>query len=410
VAATVAAAAIVGAPPARASQVRVEFDDEAADLVTVAFERGEASPRLVDEIVRTGGYELMFAHVAASSRRDPEDVRAEFRAALDSSLAGEEEPGFRLDLVRTRFGRYRQTLRELRRVSGTLRWKVTDRLNGFLPPMSDISSTAYLVVGGDASGLAFGHRDDIALRLDDFVPASAASDLDTDRLASVLTHELFHVGFRAAGGLPPRPARPDEAYGKLVTKYGAEVVGEVWRASGLRTWDGPGVAARFDAWVPPAEWDLQALDRFLAMLVRLQNEGCAVYVDAPLRDPGATRRHAGEVARWMESIDSDMDYLAMVTTRLSRGADPLEIAELAVRGFENNGPLYRVGYHMAERIDTYAGRRPFLATIRHGALEFFETYFQTHPYGPGQIDSRTEDEIERLIVAVRTMGEFDPES
>jgi hypothetical protein len=38
-----------------------------------------------------------------------------------------------------------------------------------------------------------------------------------------------------------------------------------------------------------------------------------------------------------------------------------------------------------------------------------EQYLATHPYGPGQMDSRTEQEIRRVLVAVRAMGAFDPE-
>jgi hypothetical protein len=162
--------------------------------------------------------------------------------------------------------------------------------------------------------------------------------------------------------------------------------------------------------VTPPEWDLLALDRYLAMLSRLQNEGCAVYVDAPMRDPGSTGHHSGEVVRWMSTIDMDFAYFANATNRLAHGASPEEIDALAARGFENDGPLYRVGYRMAERIDSFSGRQPFLQSIAGGPLAFFDTYFATHPYGPGQVDARTQEEISRIIAAIRAMGAFDPES
>jgi hypothetical protein len=394
--------------PASASDIRVELDDDAADLVTTAFERDGVSPRLLDEIDGAPGYELVFRHEAIRTRRSEDDVRAEFRDALGAALAGEADPGFGLHAVSARPAAYRRTLRELRSTGGRLRWRVVERVNAFLPPASGFESTAYLVIGGREAGRSFGDRDDVTLRLDDFVPADGSS-LDVDRFASVLAHELFHVGFRAAGGLPPRPARPDGTYDELAARYGRETVGEVWRASGEREWDAARMGARFEAWVPPAAWDLLAVNEFIAMLSLIQNEGTATWVDAPLRDPGGTRRHAGEIDRWMKNVDADLHVLAVIARRLEHSAGPDEIARLATQGLANDGPLYRVGFQIAQRIDEHAGRRPLLSTMSGGPLEFFETYFQTHPYGPDQLDSRTEETVAAVIREIRGMGAFDPE-
>ena len=47
--------------------------------------------------------------------------------------------------------------------------------------------------------------------------------------------------------------------------------------------------------------------------------------------------------------------------------------------------------------------------MNDGVLGFFETYFETHPYGPGQIDSTTEEEIRTIIREIRAVGAFEPE-
>jgi hypothetical protein len=394
---------------ATASQCNVEFDDDTANLVIQAFERESVNSRLLEDILATGGYALLCEHVALEQRRDPEAVRAELREALEAALDGQGDPGFGFQKVRARPEAFRATLSEFRRVAGTVRWRITERLNGFLPPRSSFDAKAYVIVGGGAAGLAFSDRDDIALRLDDFVSPHDGGAIDVERLASVLTHELFHVGFRAAGGQTWEPAWPDEAWVQLAQKYGPTTVGEVWRASNVERWDGRDIAARIHAWVAPPEWDRLALDRYLAMLSKLQNEGSAVYVDAPLRS-AASGLHSGEIARWMSSIEQDFAYFAQITERLAHGAGPEEIDRLAAKGFEKDGPLYRVGFRIAERVDTFAGRQPFLDAIPGGPLAFFETYFATHPYGPGQIDTRAQDEIERIIEAFHAMGQFDPES
>ncbi|MGQ0721382.1 MAG: DUF5700 domain-containing putative Zn-dependent protease [Candidatus Eiseniibacteriota bacterium] len=409
VALTAATLLFAGLDPAGASQCNVEFDDETANLVILAFERESANSRLIEDILDTRGYSLLCEHVALEHGREAVAVRTELGKALEAALAGQGDPGFGFQRVRARPAAYRATLAEFRRVAGTIRWRITDRLNGFLPPRSSFDAKAHIIVGGGVAGLAFSDREDIALRLDDFVSPHDGGAIDVERLASVLTHELFHVGFRAAGGQTPEPAWPDGVWQSLAQKYGRTTVGEVWRASHDELWDGAGIAARIQAWVAPPEWDPLALDRYLAMLSRLQNEGSAVYVDAPMRS-SASGPHSGEIERWMSSINQDFAHLAGITDRLSHGAGPEEIDRLAAKGFEKDGPLYRVGYRIAERIDNFAGRQPFLDAIPGGPLAFFETYFATHPYGPGQIDTRTQDEIERIIEAFHAMGQFDPES
>ena len=194
----------------------------------------------------------------------------------------------------------------------------------------------------------------------------------------------------------------------LAQAYGPDLVGEVWRASELREWEAAAIQERLAAWVLPPGWNAWAVDRFISLLSRLQNEGSAVYADVPLRDIAGSGRSSAELRQWMQKIDEDFEFLAHVTERLSVGAHPQEIEDLTALGFRNSGPLYRVGYRMAERIDRHSGRRPFLATVERGPLEFFEAYFESHPYGPGTIDPRTKATIKTLIREVQAVGEFHP--
>ena len=249
-----------------------------------------------------------------------------------------------------------------------------------LPPNSDFRSTAHVIVGGRASGFAFTDRSDVAIRLDAFLSDSDDGPLDEGKLAALLCHELYHVGYRAAGGLPPRPDPPDSVWTRLATLYGPETVGEIWRATGSREWNAADVAARLEAWEPSGTWNHETFDRLLGFLARVQNEGCAVYADMPLRDDsGRGEPHGTE--GWEEMVDDDFRSFERVVAALASGSSAAEIDALVSAGFAEDGPFYRVGYQMAERIDTRSGRRPFLATVSGGALEFFETYLETHPEG-----------------------------
>ena len=395
--------------PVSASHFKIEFDDRAALLVTKAFERRTVDSRLADEIVQTTGYRLLFDQVAAQThpRRDPDAIAAEFRSALTSSPDGSDAE-FGLTRARANTDQYREALREFRRVSRSLQYLVTARLKEVLPPVDGFESTAHLIVGGNASGFAFSDRNDISLRFDDFVGRTPDESLDMEQLASTLCHELFHVGFRLAGGSPPRPEPAGPGWVGLAHAFGPEIVGEIWRASELDEFDATAIQERLVAWVLPKGWNVWAVDRYIALLSRLQNEGSAVYADVPLRDIGGSGKSAAELRQWMQKIDEDFAFLAHVTERFASGAHPQEIDDLSTMGFRNSGPLYRVGYRMAERIDKHSGRRPFLGTVEHGPLEFFETYFESHPYGPGTIDSQTAAEIKTLIREVRAVGDFDP--
>ncbi len=385
----------------------IEFDSRSADLVITAFERGGLNVNLAEAIRRDEGYGLVFEHAALSEvpPRRTNVVTAEFLAALNDVAEGGSDPRFHLLQARASRVTYRETLRAFRRAERRARIDVEYRLKEMLPAGADFSSTAYLVVGGDSWGIAFSDREDIAIRLDDFVPAETGADPDLSALSALLCHELFHVGFRAAGGLPPWPRAAGDDWWRLVQTWGPNVVGEVWRASD-EPWRPAAMEARLDAWLRPATWEWQALDRYLAMLSRLQNEGTAVYVEAPLRGRAAQ----AELTSWMSTIDDDFAFLEKLTERLNHGADADEIDRLAAEGFRNNGPLYRVGYRVAERIDGFNGRSALLRTMENGVLEFFDSYFETHPYGPGQMKSGTEEDVRKVIREIRGVGRFDPEA
>jgi len=302
--------------------------------------------------------------------------------------------------------RYRDGVREFRRAQGRIQWNVEERLREVLPAGTRFASTAHVVVGGDAWGIAFSDRDDIAIRIDDFIPGAPSQKANLTDLGSLLCHELFHVGFRAAGGLPPRPEPYDEDWIRLANEWGAGTVGEIWRASELPGWNAAAIEGRLSAWVLPPAWDVRALDRTLALLSRLQNEGLAVYAELPLRGPeGVSIRK-----EWMSKIDEDFALLQQVMDRLDHGASAHEIDDLAADGFLNDGPFYRIGLLMTERIDEFTGRKVLHETIERGALDFFESYFETHPYGPGQIDARTEETIRKLTEEIRAVGSFDPDA
>jgi hypothetical protein len=337
--------------------------------------------------------------------RRPDEVAAEFIAALHAVCGGEDDPRFGLLGAREQRSRYRETLRTFRRSERRARSEIEDRLGEMLPPGADFRSTVHLVVGGDASRVTISDRDDIAIRLDDFVPGRDDEEPDLTGLVEIVAHELFLTGFRAAGGVPPRPAPGDRDWEPLADRWGPSTVGEVWRASGLTSWRAPAIEARLDAWTRPAMWDVHAIDRYVALLSRVQSEGTAVYVETPLSGRGREAR----TAAWMESIDDDFAFLAGVTMRLY-GGTAAEIDELAAEGFREGGPLHRVGWRIAERIDKYAGRSVLLDTMQDGPLAFFDSYFATHPYGPGQMGSATEEDIRKVIREIRAAGRLDPEA
>jgi hypothetical protein len=112
----------------------------------------------------------------------------------------------------------------------------------------------------------------------------------------------------------------------------------------------------------------------------------------------------------MGDIERDMAMFDAVIEFAANGGPPREIDRLSAMGFADSGPFYRVGYRMAQRIDERAGRRPFLAAISGGPLEFLETYFETRPDGPDQVDAATTRTLKELIEEIRTVGRLDPEA
>jgi len=115
-----------------------------------------------------------------------------------------------------------------------------------------------------------------------------------------------------------------------------------------------------------------------------------------------------EHAYWLSELGSDFADFGELTDAFARGASPGDLEQLIRSGLKTNGPFYRVGYAMAERIDRYTGRRALLQAIEGGPLEFFETYFETHPIGEKHVDAVSRVEIERLIREIRAVASFDP--
>jgi hypothetical protein len=408
-AALLAAVALgAGAPRADASQIRVSFDDESAEAALDALARRAINDDTMQRLLGLPGYGMILAQRGAKYGlpADHESVRETLAAEIRAAAAGEAGGGTFAKAKRQRAS-YRDALLEFRRVSGRMQWQVTSRLNEILPPSSDFRATAYLVVGGDAAGFAFSHRDDLALRLGDFVGGPDGEPLDTDLLASVLAHELFHVGFRAAGGLAPR-APEDPEWVEVALKWGPETVGEVWRASGEEEWNADLIRPRLEAWVLPGVVTPPSIDRYLSAMSRLMNEGCAVYAELALRHFSGSDRLDRAHEEWMTNLRADLVVFESFTDAFVRGAEPADLEAMTLAALEDNGPFYRIGFMMAERIDKYVGRRALHRCLEGGPLEFFETYFGTHPLGPDQIDSGTQVEIERLIREIRALGDFDP--
>jgi len=396
-------------PAAHASNIQVEFDTKAAETALNALARTSINDDTLSHLLRMPGYELVIAqrHQRAGFGANRNTVARELAAEIQAAAAGNEQDGGSFIRAKRNLRAYRNALVEFRRVSGMMQWQITSRLNEMLPPASDFTATAYLVVGGDAAGFAFSHRDDIAIRVDDFVGGPDGAQIDVDRLAAVLAHELFHVGFRAAGGLAPREA-DDPSWRALAENWGPDFVGEVWRASDVGSWDASAIEPRLQAWVPSGLAQPATVDRLLSGLSRLMNEGCAVYAETDLYTFSGSDRLQREHAFWLSELDSDFDALAELTSQFIRGASPGDLEALIRSGLRANGPFYRIGYIMAERIDRYTGRRALVQAIDGGPLEFFETYFETHPIGEKHVDSNSRMDIERLTREIRALGAFDP--
>ena len=401
-------AAAVLAPSAADATLRITFDDKAVERTLDVLARRSLNETAIRQVVDLPGYELVVAQRMAELGGGPHAMERS-RLVEELRLAVEEDdPNSTFAFGRANRAAFREALREFRRVSGQMQWRITDRLKELLPPGTEFRTTAYLVIGGEATGFTFSDRDDLVIRLDDFVGGPNGSILDVDRLASTLAHELFHVGFRAAGGLAPREPRA-QSWHDLALQYGPEVVGEVWRGSDVGRWNSTEIRGRLEAWVMPALWTPAHVDEVLVALSRLMNEGCAVYVESELRAFSGSDRLDREHARWMTNIERDQIVLTEFLTMLRRGEDVERLVLQAERGFAQNGPFYRIGYLMAERIDSYTGRRTLLAAMEGGPLEFFEAYFRTHPFGDEHVDSRTRDEIERLTKEIRAVAAFDPD-
>jgi hypothetical protein len=268
-----------------------------------------------------------------------------------------------------------------------------------------MDATLHVIVGGDAVGMSPSGEAAVVLRIDDFVRAEQDDPLDAGAFEAAAVHDLYHVGFRAAGGPPPRPIAPDPGWITLASVYGANTVGEVWRRAEEREWDASLMVIRFAAWVPPDRWNLLALDRFLQHLSRIQAEGCAAVAQASAGLPGEADAERPPEVR---TLDSDFVVLANLGLALSRGVTPERIDEIAVRGFHDDGPLDRVGTRMAQRIDERFGRRALIASVEEGPLEFVDRYLETHPDGPGHVDPATERILRQVIREIRGVGTFDP--
>ncbi len=395
------AALLSPAAPVEA-RIRVEFELSAAAAMLDVLESSRVDDRDARRVLEDPAYVLLARQIERGEGLEEGEGATRLADAMRAAVAGEPQPGLELEHGRARPDAYRRALSVLRRESAGLERRLSARVKPLLPPGTRFETTLRLVVGGQSVGLSPPETDDVVLRLDDFVRSVRDEPLDLDALAAAAVHEVYHVGFRAAGAPPPRPESPDETWITLAAVYGADTVGEVWRRAREKHWNSSSMNDRFRAWVRPDEWNTAALDRFLSHLSRLQAEGCAVLAEASL-DEGEPARD-----RWMLTIDSDFDVLASLARGLSRGAPPERLDEVAALGFHNNGPLYRVGYRMARRIDERLGRRALLASVEEGPLEFVDRYLDTHPDGPGHVDPATERILRQVIREVRAVGAFDP--
>lgn len=300
---------------------------------------------------------------------------------------------------------YQSALSELRRESGALEIEISRRLREILPLPTEFDAAVIVTAGDPDLPTPSGHA--VFVRIEDF-PGDGDSPLDAERFVSAVTHVLFRIGFDGAGGASPRPRDSGSTWTSLAATFGPELVGEVWRRADEKHWDGSQMASRFEAWVPPDEWDLVGVDRFVHHLAGIARVGCATYAEVPLRDGDPHPGRRAEIDVWMETIERDFDVLAALAAAVHRGASAATIDAIAEAGFEKNGPLYRVGFRMAERIDRNTGRRALQSAIAGGPLEFIDAYLATHPDGPGHVDADTERVLRRLIREVRAVGAFDP--
>lgn len=396
-----AMAMLLAASSAQAGRIRIEFDDTAAGAMLDLLEDSRVHDTERAELLALPAYVLVARQLERSLGLPEGEGAMCWDTALQAAATDEPQPGMELEHGRARPTAYRRALQALRREESRLQLDLSRRIAAFLPPRAGLEATVYVIVGGDAVGMTPPGVDAVVLRIDDFVRGAPDHPLDVDAFEVAASHELYHVGFRAAGGPPPRPIDPDEEWITLASVYGADTVGEVWRRADERRWDGSLMAARFAAWVPPDEWSVLALDRLLRHLSRIQAEGCAVLTEGSDTDEA-------ERARWMRNIDADFEVLAELTRLLSRGAAPERLELIAQHGFRNNGPLYRVGTRMAQRIDERFGRRALVASVEEGPLEFVDRYLETQPDGPGHVDPSTERVLRQVIREIRGVGTFDP--
>lgn len=406
-------AALLLGSPALASTIRIHVDDEAARAALAVLADRTPAAKDVRAVVKSRGYEMMALQIERAEGLPAGKGAPRIADALTSAARKRAKAGLGFERAMGGTSAYQAALRDLRRDAGRLEFEAARRLGQMLPPGSDFESTLRIVVGGTATGMAFSSGTDVVLRIDDFVipnrsPSSLDSQLDYDALAATAIHELYHVGFVAAGGVTPRLTHPDEEWLKLASMYGPEVIGEVWRGAREKRWNSALMQLRMEAWVQPTHWNTSGVDRFLHHLSRMQNEGCAVYAEAPAGEATSDERRRAEIDLWMKTIRSDFGLLAQMADAMDHGADAAQIDRIAADAFRDNGPFYRVGHRMAERIDTRSGRRALHAATTGGPLEFVERYLETHPDGPNELDADTERVLRQLIREVRAVGAFDP--
>ena len=144
---------LILAPAAFASDIRVEFDTKSAEAALDALARTNINERTMRRLLEMPGYQLVIEQrrQRAGFGVDRQTIARELAAEIEAAAAGEPGGG---SFVAAKVNRraYRNALVEFRRVAGMMQWQITSRLNEMLPPASDFSAKAHLVVGGQARG------------------------------------------------------------------------------------------------------------------------------------------------------------------------------------------------------------------------------------------------------------------
>jgi len=341
------------------------------------------------------------AATAITIRYDDAAARAELERR-SSTHPGVRPAGDAADAARAE--RLLAALGELRREALGLQARVARRISTFFPTGTDLEATVRLAP--DESAAPDADASVVLLPVPGVVRAGAGA-LDVDAVFARSVRGVYAVAFRAAGGPSPVPPTDSAIGEELAAAYGAAVVGEVWRGAGGR-WNGTDTRLRLEAWVPPATWTRSGIEAFLGLLGRMQLEGGAALAAAAPRTAADTGQDPTGVTAWSHTAADDWSVLAEAASALEHGATGFGIDRIAARGFAPDGPLVRVGYRMARRIDRRTGRRTLVAVTTGGPIAFTDAYLATHPNGPDEIDADTARTLRTVSREIRAVAAFRP--